>query len=191
MTDGVTNDFNIDPLPGEVIMNTGPFIVALELFNDSAGDFFASSVVHDGNGCQPGKNVVYASPGAWYDACALGVTGDWAMYVVYRPCTATGVEDTHILSASPAMISGAYPNPFTADTHIEFTLQQAQSAAVGIFDVKGRRVASLATGQYAAGVHTVDWNGRNDAGQVMPTGIYFAQLHAGEQRSVRKLILMR
>ena len=41
--------------------------------------------IHDGNGCQPGKNAVFASPAfAWFDACLLGVSGDWVVSVTYR-----------------------------------------------------------------------------------------------------------
>ncbi len=85
LTDGVINEFNLEPLPGEIVINSGPFTVTLEFLNSNSGDVFAPSVVHDGNGCQPGKNVVFVVPGGWNDACPLGVTGDWVFYVVYRP----------------------------------------------------------------------------------------------------------
>jgi len=85
LTDGAINVFDLEPSPGEVIINSGPFTVTLQFLNSNAGDPYAPSAVHDGNGCQPGKNVVYAVPGGWFDACALGVTGDWVFFVVYRP----------------------------------------------------------------------------------------------------------
>ncbi len=91
LTDGVINEFNLEPLPGEIVINSGPFTVTLEFFNSNTGDASLSpSVVHDGNGCQPGKNVVFAAPGGWNDACPLGVTGDWLFYVVYRPVVCAG-----------------------------------------------------------------------------------------------------
>jgi hypothetical protein len=87
LTDGVVNEFDIEPLPGEVIIDSGPFTVTLEFANSNSGDPFAPTVVHDGNGCQIGRNVIKASPGGWLDACLQGVTGDWVFYVVYRPVT--------------------------------------------------------------------------------------------------------
>jgi hypothetical protein len=84
LTDGVINEFDLEPLPGEIVVGSGPFMVALEFLNDSAGDIFASSLVHDGNGCQPGRNTVRVDGGGWNDACALGVTGDWVFYIFYR-----------------------------------------------------------------------------------------------------------
>jgi len=84
LTDGFINEFDIEFIPGNKIINSGPFTVTLEFLNANAGQIFSSSVFHDGNGCQPGKNVIKAIPGGWNDACALGVTGDWVFEVVYR-----------------------------------------------------------------------------------------------------------
>lgn len=104
LTDGVINVFNLEPLPGEITINSGPFTVTLEFMNQNAGDPFAPSVVHDGNGCQVGKNVVYAIPGGWYDAFALGVTGDWVFFVVYRsirPATLSASPESIVFSEVP------------------------------------------------------------------------------------------
>ncbi len=90
LTDGGINEFNIEFVPGNKIINSGPFTVTLEFNNMNAGDVFAPSVVHDGNGCQSGRNVIYAVPGGWLNACAAGVTGDWVFYVKYRSVKVTG-----------------------------------------------------------------------------------------------------
>ncbi len=111
LNDGFINEFNIEPLPGAVIVPSGPFAVTLEFENPNAGDFFAPTMVTDGNGCQPGRNVVFASPGTWRDACALMVTGDWVVYVIYRPVScSTGVgsvPDGDIVPGIPLMVETA------------------------------------------------------------------------------------
>ncbi len=83
MTDGVINEYNIEYAPGNKVITSGPFTVTLELLNASAPPF-GPGPIFDGNGCQLGKNVVKAIPGGWLDACLLGVTGDWVIYVKYR-----------------------------------------------------------------------------------------------------------
>jgi len=98
LTDGFLNEFNIEFTPGNKIINSGPFTVTLEFLNQNAGDIFAPSVYSDGNGCQPGKNVVKANPGGWADACLLGVTGDWVFYVKYRSLKA-------VASAAPTLVA--------------------------------------------------------------------------------------
>ncbi|MCP3918423.1 MAG: hypothetical protein GY711_23000 [bacterium] len=83
LVDGFINEFDLSVLPGNKIINSGPFTVTLEFLNDSA--VLAPSLVHDGNGCSPGGlNVVKAIPGGWSDVCSLGLTGDWQIHVVYR-----------------------------------------------------------------------------------------------------------
>ncbi len=104
LTDGAINEFNLDQIPGEIRIESGPFTVALEFMNENAGDPYAPSVYSDGSGCQSGKNVVYAIPGGWYNACSLGVSGDWVMYVKYRSLkvTAQGSPASVVFSNIPA-----------------------------------------------------------------------------------------
>lgn len=191
LNDGVINEFNIEPLPGEVTVDSGPFTVSIEFLNDSYNNSLASSVVHDGNGCQSGKNVVYAIPGGWYDACALGVTGDWVMYVVYRPCVTTGIDGTFVASSAPAIITRSRPNPFTSTTDVEFLLQSSGPALVAVYDVLGRRVATLADEIFHAGPHILTWDGSGTHGEALPSGMYFVKLDAAGTSSVKKVLLAK
>ncbi|MDF1836291.1 MAG: hypothetical protein P1V35_00345, partial [Planctomycetota bacterium] len=84
LNDGFINEFDLTLHPGNRVINSGPFTVTLEFMNSNSGQLFDPSLVHDGNGCQPGKNVVKAIPGGWSDACGLGVSGDWQVHVIYR-----------------------------------------------------------------------------------------------------------
>ena len=192
LTDGVINEFNIEPLPGEVTIGGGPFTVTLEFFNSNSLDPFAPTVIHDGNGCQTGKNVVFAIPGGWNDACALSVSGDWVFYVVYRPCVPTGVDDgPFVLSTGPAYLQMPRPNPFASSTEIEFVLERPGLADVSVYDVGGRRVARLVNESYPAGAHRVAWAGRDDDGGALPSGVYFVRLQVGDLSSVRKILLAK
>lgn len=85
LVDGVTNVFDISGIAGNKIIYAGPFSVALEFLNtQSPGNPFVPSVVADGDGCQPNKNMAFTVPGGWADACQLGVNGDWVFDVSYR-----------------------------------------------------------------------------------------------------------
>lgn len=99
LNDGVINEFDIEILPGDVIVNSGPFTVTLEFFEDNAGSAFEPTAVHDGNGCEPGKNVIFTDTGSWLDACSAGLTGDWVFTVTYRP-----------LTCAPAVPGGEVPD---------------------------------------------------------------------------------
>ena len=73
---------------------------------------------------------------------------------------------------------------------ISFSLPSAGPARVDLFDLAGRRVAELFNGSAAAGRTTVTWSGRDANGQKLARGAYFARLTAGNENSVRQLVLL-
>lgn len=98
LTDGVINEFDLEPILGEIIVDSGPFSVTLQFLEDNVGNEFHPTAIHDGNGCQLGKNLIQIDTGAWFDACALGVTGDWIFTVTYRQ-----------VNCAPPNLAGAVP----------------------------------------------------------------------------------
>jgi hypothetical protein len=191
LTDGVINEYDLEPFPGEIVVSQDSFSVTLEFLNQNAGDIFAPSVVHDGNGCQDSLNLVKAIPGGWIDACPAGVTGDWVFYVIYRPCTSTtAVGDVPLIASStPAMLMPATPNPFSGSTRLEFFLSKPGRASISVFNASGRKVANIADQTYEVGSHRLTWAGRGDDGRDLAAGVYFVELKAGTHRSMRKVIL--
>jgi FlgD Ig-like domain len=182
--DGFINEFNLEPLPGEITLTSGPFMVSLEFANSNAGDPFAATVVHDGSACQSGKNTVY--DGTWRNACQLGVSGDWVFYAVYR-CLATDRELEEVAGAP--ILFAPRPNPFTSRVAIEFHVATGTQAALEVFDVSGRRLAELSRGMVASGRHLVEWDGRDATGNRLQAGVYLVELRAGSTRSSRKIVL--
>jgi hypothetical protein len=83
------------------------------------------------------------------------------------------------------------PNPLRAGGRLTFTLPRAGEAELTVFDLQGRRVRSLARGTRDAGEHRVAWDGRDDAGQAVASGVYFIRLRAGDERVIRKVALLR
>lgn len=112
LADGFINQFDISAIPGNKIIQSGPFTVALEFANANAGQFLSPSIVHDGNGCQAGRNAIFATPGGWLNACAAGVTGDWRISVVYRRAPAVGMRNGGTnpvsYSASTMVLGGTF-----------------------------------------------------------------------------------
>jgi hypothetical protein len=192
LNDGYVNEFNLEPLPGEIIVNSGSFTVTLKFLNANAGDPYAPSVVHDGNGCQAGKNVVYAIPGGWYSACALGVTGDWIVYAVYRQVNCGGgVGDDLTTSNQPAWLFRPQPNPFCSEMQISFFVADHERVDLSVVDVRGRHVATLASGTFAPGLHRAAWSGRAADGTPASPGIYFVTMDVGSIRRTERVVLSR
>lgn len=192
LNDGFINQFNLEPIPGEIIDSSGAFTVTLKFLNPNAGNTYAPSMIHDGNGCQAGKNVVYAIPGGWYSACALGVTGDWIVYAIYRRVNCgAGVGEELVTANQPAWLFRPQPNPFTSETQIQFLVAADEMVDLSVADVRGRLVATLASGTFTPGVHSVTWSGLADDGTPASPGVYFVIMNAGSVRRTERVVLGR
>jgi hypothetical protein len=103
---------------------------------------------------------------------------------------ATAVE---LASLPPATFALAQndPNPFNPSTAIRFDLAAGGPVTLRIFDVRGRLVRVLADGTRAAGRHMVEWDGRDERGRSVASGVYVYRLDAGAFRDERKMTLLR
>jgi glycosidase len=85
----------------------------------------------------------------------------------------------------------AAPNPFRAGTTLRFTLARASRIRVDVLDVSGRRVRSLGAGLLDAGLQTIAWDGRDDAGRETGPGLYFARIESTDGVGITRLARVR
>ena len=83
------------------------------------------------------------------------------------------------------------PNPFNPRTTIRFELARAGAARLAVYDVCGRRVRTLLDGSLAAGSHEAEWDGRDDSGREVGSGVYLARLESGGVAAVARMGLVR
>lgn len=102
---------------------------------------------------------------------------------------ASAVDDRP-LPPAPALAQNA-PNPFNPRTKISFVLPVAGEARLAVYDVDGRLVRTLAGGWLEAGERTVTWDGDDDRGGRVASGLYFCRLRVGERTLVRKMTLLK
>ena len=88
-------------------------------------------------------------------------------------------------------VSPNYPNPFNPVTTIKYDLPIASNVELVLYSLLGGRVRTLLTGVQPAGFHEVQWDGKNDAGIPVTSGMYIYQFIAGDYRMVRKMILLK
>jgi hypothetical protein len=84
-----------------------------------------------------------------------------------------------------------YPNPFNPSTTIEFELPHRGHATLSVYNILGRRVATLVDRELPAGHHTITWDGRADDGNIPATGIYLYRLTANGFTQTRKMVLLK
>lgn len=84
-----------------------------------------------------------------------------------------------------------YPNPFNEQTMIRFQLPRTASVKIEIYNVLGQKIRTLLFEQKTAGVHTIKWDGKDDWGRSIGSGVYFISLEVEQFRQVNKLVLLR
>jgi len=84
-----------------------------------------------------------------------------------------------------------YPNPFNPETNIEFSVPVGGRVSLKIYNVAGQLVKVLADDVYAAGRHSINWNGTNENGKNVASGVYFYRMESGQTTLMKKMILMK
>ena len=163
------------------------------------------------NGATPGKQYVIA---VLYSASSLGGTPvansnvrllqryDFAAQlngqeitrdvggITPVPCAVTKISSGP--NGVPEALSvGSYPNPFNATANVSFALPEDGLVHVDVYNVIGQRVRELVNDVRTAGVHTVTWNGMDDQGQEVPSGMYFLSVRTRDESAVVKLNLLK
>ncbi len=103
----------------------------------------------------------------------------------------TGIDDNTSLVPTKFELAQNYPNPFTISTTISYKLNKQSDVQVTIYDILGREVKKYNIGEQQTGVHGILWDGRNNFGEKVATGIYFYRLNVGKESLVNKMLLTR
>lgn len=151
-----------------------------------------SSVSSDSNGVvqvqwrlgpQPGINRLTASldslPGASVE------------FIAHARDSTTGVAENPVVGPEQFTLYQNSPNPFNPETVIRFALPQAAQVELQLYDLTGRQIRVLLAEPLPAGWHRARWNGRDYAGQPLPSGVYFYVLRARLQNSGEEMIATR
>lgn len=84
-----------------------------------------------------------------------------------------------------------YPNPFNPETTIKYQLPQGGKISLVIYNMLGQKVRTLVDAVKPAGVHSINWDGRNERGLAVPTGVYFYKMSSKSFEKVNKMLLIK
>ena len=101
----------------------------------------------------------------------------------------TGIGDTPTLASFD--LAPNFPNPFNPSTRIRFSMPVSGLVTLTIYDARGALVKTLVNQTLPAGEHVAVWNGTNDLGRAVASGIYFSRLEAGGRALSRKMVLLK
>ncbi len=123
--------------------------------------------------------------------------------VVWLGSKAMGIISFRVSNGNPSAIAskdelpkaiailGISPNPFNPSTTISFSLPSASKMNLAVYDITGRKVRTLMSNHLSAGNHSAVWDGRDNAGRTVSSGVYIARLEAGKAVKSMKMLLMR
>jgi hypothetical protein len=88
-------------------------------------------------------------------------------------------------------ISQNYPNPFNPETNIDFAVAKPSYVTVGVYDLLGQEVKTLVAEEKATGTYSLRWNGLDNLGRSVPSGMYLYRMTAGSYSATRKMMLLK
>ena len=101
------------------------------------------------------------------------------------------VVDVNGYYPSSATFVSVVPNPFNPSSTVHFRLARRERVKISVFDVAGRSVRELADRDEDAGAHTVWWDGADDRGATVASGVYFVKFSAGSVSRTMKMVLVK
>jgi len=140
---------------------------------------------NDTNGTVKVNGVVSSLSFTAYWAGCLGFTRD-GIHIQIGADIVTGTES--VVSNS---LWQNYPNPFNPQTTITFSVKERGLVSLKIYNVAGQLVRTLAREELAAGAHTKVWDGRDDAGQRVSSGVYYYKLVANNFSQTKKMVVLK
>jgi YVTN family beta-propeller protein len=118
--------------------------------------------------------------------------GDGAQNIlIVEEIITTSVAENKPGLANDYTLKQNYPNPFNPSTKIEFATQSVGHVEIIVYTVTGQKIKTLLNESFASGNHSVYWDGRNDLGQDVASGIYMYVLKAGSTTITKRMVLVR
>jgi len=105
--------------------------------------------------------------------------------------TAVGINPDHETIPLTYKLKQNFPNPFNPETKIYFEIPKAHDVSIVIYNMLGQKVRTLVDDNFKAGQHVVNWNGANDYGIRLATGLYFYRIKAGDFISTKKMMMLK
>lgn len=105
--------------------------------------------------------------------------------------TATDVDDVESSVPATFLLDQNYPNPFNPTTVIKYEVPRSSHVAIDVFDVLGRQIRHLVDEDEHYGLHSVTWDGRDEFGSAVASGVYFYRLKTADRVETKKMLLLK
>jgi hypothetical protein len=127
----------------------------------------------------------------WYQVRGQDAEGEWGYPSADEPVVVALATDAPIAARRGAFLEPPSPSPFRGRTTVRFGLAAAGDHVLAVYDVSGRRIRVLSSGLGTPGVRAAVWDGRDEAGHEVPSGVYFLRLSSPGGDRVERAVMLR
>lgn len=177
----VTILYGESSLPDTVFLGSDTTVT--RILGEGHDDLFGSAPTCGNLGGEDAADLVL---GAYY-ADPLGRNNAGKVYLFFGIGGPTGIAYPN----TPRILFQNYPNPFSSNTVIEYMLKHPSHVDLIIYNVMGQRVVQFTNSEKAPGPHAFIWNGLDNRGRAVASGVYFYQLRANGLSQTKKMLLLR
>ena len=151
--------------------------VLMQIYTEMSGEEISFSLLKPDGSEIVLVTTLISEPGA--------ILGDYPEFVVLE---STSIEDQVII---PTQLKGCYPNPFNPSTTIVFSIGEETQVNIDIYNIKGQKVRHLTNDSFSRGEHKLLWDGKDDQGRKVSSGIYFAEMRTPHYKKHIKMIMTK
>ena len=169
-------DYTIDVTAAGSNQSVASFAAPLAGFGGGTGIVFASGFLASQS--DSSFSLILATPSG---------------YSVSLPATTTALSTIadNIVSPSVFKLMQNYPNPFNPSTLIDFEVFETSKVSLNVYDLSGRLVKNLLSGNLNSGAYSIEWNGKNTNGISAAAGVYFYSISSGKSTLIKKMSLIK
>lgn len=119
------------------------------------------------------------------------ITNDPDLPMITIPITLIAVSNADLVNPAVTALKGNFPNPFNPTTSIRFSLKESARVKLNIYNLKGQLIKSLVNHEMSAGNHQILWDGKDNRGASVASGIYLYRMQTKDYQSTAKMMLMK
>lgn len=136
----------------------------------------------------------YPIPGCCYNVAVLDdylfVTTE-SSFLIFQDSDLLQIDDEDIVTPAGKALLQNFPNPFNQQTTIEYQITNWSHVSLNIYDLMGRKIRTLVDENQYAGSYSIFWDGNDNSGNVMTSGIYYCRLSQGDFTETKKILFVR